>query len=98
MKLKDRPLEWWIGRSFEYWCRADKNDDRKINYTVNHRSIGQGLRTFKFTSDDLVGIDKLYWLKTGIIRHLDLINDEWFVVIDAGIIPEEHYKKGAKVK
>ena len=87
MKLKDRPLDWWKGRSFAYWCRADRNDTRKINYTVNHRSIGQGLRVFKFTSDDLVGVDKMYWLRTGIINDIKLVNNEWFVAIDAGIIP-----------
>ena len=87
MKLKDRPLEWWKGRRFSYWCRADRNDTRKINYTVNHRSIGKGLRVFKFTSADKVGFDELYWLQTGIINAISLRNGEWFVVIDAGIIP-----------
>jgi len=35
MKLKDKPLDWWKGRNFTYWCKADSNDDRKINYTFN---------------------------------------------------------------
>lgn len=87
MKLKERPLEWWKGRSFKYWCSADRNDDRKINYTINHRSIGKGLRVFHFTSDDVVGWEQFSWLKTGRISDLRLVNDEWFVVIDAGIIP-----------
>ena len=87
MKLKDKPLDWWKGRKFTYWCKSDINDDRKINYTINHRSIGQGLRVFNFTSDDLVGVDKMYWLHTGIINEIKLVNNEWFVVIDAGIIP-----------
>ena len=87
MELKDRPLEWWKGKRFTYWCRADQNDTRKINYTVNHRSIGKGLRVFKFTSDNLVGADEMYWLRTGIINDIKLINNEWFVAIDAGIIP-----------
>lgn len=92
MKLKDRPLDWWKGRSFRYWCRADINDTRKINYTINHRSIGQGLRVYRFTSDDLVDIEKMYWCRTGIINDLKLENNEWFVVIDAGVIPAELYK------
>ena len=93
MKLKDRPLEWWHGKRFTYWCRADRNDERKINYTVNHRSIGQGLRVFTFTSDDLVGWDRMYDLRHGIINEIKLIDNEWFVSVDAGIIPAELYKK-----
>lgn len=87
MKLKDRPLEWWKGKKFTYWCRADRNDARKINYTVNHRSIGQGLRVFKFTSEDRVDWERMYDLRTGRIQDLQLKNGEWFVIIDAGIIP-----------
>lgn len=87
MKLKDRPLEWWKGKKFTYWCRADKNDERKINYTVNHRSIGQGLRVFKFTSEDRIDWERMYDLRTGYIQDLQLKNGEWFVIIDAGIIP-----------
>lgn len=90
MKLKERPLEWWKGRSFKYWCGADRNDDRKINYTINHRSIGKGLQVFHFTSDDVVGWEQFHWLKTGRINELRLVNNEWFVVIDAGIIPADH--------
>lgn len=87
MKLKDRPLEWWKGKKFTYWCRADMNDERKINYTVNHRSIGQGLRVFKFTSEDRIDWERMYDLRTGYIQDLQLKNGEWFVIIDAGIIP-----------
>lgn len=87
MKLKDRPLEWWKGKKFTYWCRADKNDERKINYTVNHRSIGQGLRVFHFTSEDRIDWEQMYHLRTGYINDLQLKNNEWFVIIDAGIIP-----------
>lgn len=85
MKLKERPLEWWKGRKYTYWCRADVNDTRKINYTVNHRSIGKGLRVFQFTSEDLVDWEKVYWLRTGRINQITLRDNEWFVVIDAGI-------------
>ena len=87
MKLKDRPLGWWKGKKFSYWCRADRNDTRKIIYTVNHRSIGKGLRVFRFTSDDEVGVDEMYWLRTGYINEIKLVDDKWFVTIDAGIIP-----------
>jgi hypothetical protein len=87
MKLKDRPDEWWKGKKFSYWCRADRNDTRKIHYTVNHRSIGQGLRVFSFTSDDEVDPEMMYWLRTGIIKDLNLIDTDWYVIIDAGIIP-----------
>ena len=93
MKLSERPLEWWRGKKYAYWCRADKNDDRKINYTVNHKSIGKGPRVFTFTSDDMVSWDMMYYLRTGYIKDLRMENNEWFVEIDAGIIPP---KKGAR--
>lgn len=87
MKLKDRPLEWWKGRSYRYWCRADRNDTRKINYTLNHRSIGQGLKTYTFTSEDIVDFSLFYDVQNSVINEIKLVNDEWFVVLDAGIIP-----------
>ena len=87
MKLKDRPLEWWKGRSFRYWCRADRNDTRKINYTLNHRSIGQGLKTYTFTSEDIVDFSLFYDVQNSVINEIKLVNDEWFVILDAGIIP-----------
>ena len=93
MKLKDRPMIWWIGRSFRYWCSADKNDTQKINYTVNHRSIGKGLEVYHFTTDDLIGVDKMYMLKTGIISELKHENNEWTVTVEAGIVPEELFKE-----
>lgn len=90
MKLKERPLEWWKGRKFSYWCRADINDERKINYTILHRSIGQGLQKHHFTSDDLVGGLEMHWCHTGIIKELKLINNEWFVTLVVGIVlPED---------
>ena len=87
MKLKDRPLEWWKGRSYRYWCRADRNDTRKINYTLNHRSIGQGLKTYTFTSEDIVDFSLFYDVQNSVINEIKLVNDEWFVILDAGIIP-----------
>ena len=85
--LKDKPLEWWKGKSFRRWCAVDPNDDRKINYTINHRSIGQGLQVFKFTSEEEVDVMMMYYLETGKINDLKLENGEWYVIIDAGIIP-----------
>ena len=87
MKLKDRPLEWWKGRSFRYWCRADRSDTRKINYTLNHRSIGQGLRVYTFTSEDKVDLALMWDIEHSVINEIKLIDDEWFVTLDAGIIP-----------
>ena len=92
MKLKDRPLEWWRGKKYTYWCKADRNDERKINYTVHHRSIGKGLREFKFASTDKVNWEMLWFLKEGRINSIKLKNNEWFVVIDAGVIPAKLYK------
>ena len=90
MKLKDRPLSWWKGKLFRYWCSADRNDERKINYTVMHRSIGQGLREFHFTSEDS-NPEYMYWCKTGRIQSLRLENNEWFVTIVAGIMLQEDF-------
>ena len=91
MKLKDRPLEWWKGRSFRYWCRADRNDERKINYTLNHRSIGQGLKVYTFTSDDTIDAPLFWDVQNSTIYKIELINDEWHVELDAGIIPAERF-------
>ena len=88
MKLKERPLDWWKGKKYTMWCRADVNDTRKINYTLNHRSIGQGLRVFTFTSEDIVDWERMYDLRHGRIEEIRLEGDEWFVTINAGIIPD----------
>ena len=92
MALKDRPLSWWKGKLFRYWCSADRNDTRRIHYKINHRSIGQGLRVFRFTSDDLVGWEEQYACETGRIHSLRLDGNEWYIEIDAGIIPEDVLK------
>lgn len=91
MKLKDRPLEWWKGRSFAYWCRADRNDTRKIHYTLNHRSIGQGLRVYTFTSDDKIDFSLFWDVQHSTIYKIELNNNEWYVELDAGIVPAERY-------
>ena len=89
MKPKDRPLAWWKGRKFTYWARQDTKDTRKIHYTIHHRSLGQGLLVFTFTSDDLVDGYIQYLLHTGLIKEIRIVNNEWFVTIAAGIILEE---------
>ena len=93
MKLKERPLEWWKGKKFTYWCRADVNDERKINYTMNHRSIGQGLQVFRFTSEEEVDWLMMQRIRESVIEEIKLENDEWHVVIAAGIIPAELLRK-----
>lgn len=91
MKLKERPLSWWKGKLFRYWAKADVNDTRKINYTIKHRSIGQGMRVFHFTSNDLVGADEMYWVRTGRIQEIKQENNEWFVTMIAGIMLQEDF-------
>ena len=82
MKLKDRPLEWWKGRSFRYWCSADSNDERKINYTLNRRTIGQGLIVEHYSSDEYVDPLTMYRVQKSTINDLKLIDNEWHVVLD----------------
>ena len=93
MKLKERPLEWWKGKKYTYWCRADINDERKINYTLIHRSIGQGERIFRFTSEDDFDTcsDEWYWVTTALIKELKLIGNEWHVTLIAGIVLKEDF-------
>lgn len=82
MKLKDRPLDWWIRRSFTYWCRADSNDTTKINYTLNWFSIGQGWEYLNFTSDDEVDGYIMYVLHNSFIHEIQHKDGEWFVTLD----------------
>ena len=82
MKLRDKPLDWWKGRSFRYWCRADSKDERKIHYTFNWYSIGQGHTVEKFTSDDMKDCLTLYRLQNIWIHDLKLIDNEWHVELD----------------
>ena len=82
MKLKDRPLAWWKGRTFRYWCRADINDTRKINYTINWFSIGKGWAYLTCTSDDEVDGHTMHIIQNSYIHDIQLKDDEWFVTID----------------
>ena len=82
MKLKDRPLEWWKGRKYTYWCRADQNDERKINYTFNHFSLGQGQEIYHFTSEQFADGYRMYQLRNSWVHEIKLIDNEWFVELD----------------
>ena len=82
MKLKDRPLDWWAGRKFSYWCRAEKDDERKINYTFNHFSICQGHEVYRFTSDDEADGYRMYQLRNSFVHEIKLVGNEWFIELD----------------
>lgn len=81
MKLKDRPLDWWRGKRFSLWCRSDINDDRKINYTLNEQTL-TCVETQQFTSDDYVSLSLLTKVRHSTISDLQLIDNEWHVVLD----------------
>ena len=81
MKLKDRPLDYWPGKRFTYWCRADRNDERKIHYTLNVYSIA-GTEVHHFTTDDSVNLDMLERIRRSIIKEIRLQDDEWYVILD----------------
>ena len=86
MKDKDRPLEWWKGKSFRRWCAADTNDTRKINYTFRWFSIGQGLVISQYTSDKPVDGITLYRIQNSKVNSIKLIENEWYVVLDYGCV------------
>ncbi|MBQ6803619.1 MAG: hypothetical protein IJP04_03085 [Clostridia bacterium] len=81
MKLKDRPLEWWKGKKYTYWCRADVNDTRKINYILRGM-WGWEEHEEHFTSEDDVDCFMLHRVQSSIITKLELINNEWFVELE----------------
>lgn len=81
MKLKDRPLDWWIGKRFTYWCRADLSDERKIHYTIRSHSFA-GPRIEHATSDDPVNPFTMNRIRKGRIASLRLIDNEWHVLLD----------------
>lgn len=82
MKLKDRPLEWWKGRSYRYWCRADSKDTRKINYVLNLLSAGNGTEVMYFSSDDLVDRTTMNRIRNSTIRDIQYMDNEWYVALD----------------
>lgn len=78
MKLKDRPLEWWHGKKYTMFCRADINDTRKIHYTLNEQTL-TGIETQRFTSDDFASLSLLTKVRNSRINDVKLIDNEWFV-------------------
>lgn len=81
MKLKDRPLEWWRGKRYTYWCRADINDQRKIHYTLNWYSP-TGPKVERFTSEEGVHPSVMALIRQSVIKDLKLIDNEWHVELD----------------
>lgn len=81
MKLKDRPLAWWEGKSFRYWCRADSKDERKIVYTLQQHLFG-AVSTDHFTSEDDVNPIMLWRLRNSRIEKLQLIDNVWHVILN----------------
>lgn len=84
MKLKDKPLEWWKGLKYTYWCGADINDTRKINYTLNRYTIGSWLIVERYTSEEKVDPLVMHRIRNSRINDLKLIDNEWHVVLDYG--------------
>ena len=82
MKLKERPLAWWKGRKYTYWCSADRNDETKINYTINWFSIGGGWAVIRCTSEDEILPITMYKVRNSFIHEIEKKNGEWFVTLD----------------
>lgn len=80
--LKNKPLDYWTGRTFRSWAKIDINDVTKINYTLNWFSIGKGWAVLTFTSDDLVDGHTQYMISNSAIHELRKDNGEWFVTLD----------------
>lgn len=81
MKLKDRPLEWWRGKRFTYWCRADRNDERKIHYTLYYYTV-TGPKVEGFTSEDSISPLTMGLIRGSVIKDLKLIDNEWHVELE----------------
>lgn len=70
----------WIGKPFVDWCKADPEDGRKINYLL--KGIWDGKQwEARFTSEDMMDSMFLFRLQNSLIESLQLINDEWHVVL-----------------
>ena len=78
MKLKDMPLESWKGKKFTSWCRADKNDERKIVYTFRIAD-----KTHHFTSDDRVSFPMMEDIRSARIESIELKDNVWHVSLIA---------------
>ena len=81
MKLKDRPLEWWSGKRFIYWCRADRNDQRKIHYILHYYTI-TGPKEEVFTSEDSINPLTMSMIRGSVIKDLKLVDNEWYVELE----------------
>lgn len=66
------------GMNFLEWCKLDKKDERKINYTLKY--ITQD-KTEQFTSDDILSGDYLIRLQNSTIESIKLIDNEWYAVL-----------------
>lgn len=69
------------GMNFQKWCRMDENDERKINYTLKGFWDGSEHEE-KFTSEDEVDSSTMLRIVNSTIENLNLVGDEWFVVLN----------------
>lgn len=68
----------WIGKPFVEWCKADPNDERKINYNV--RGVWEGKEQIaSFTSAETMESMWLFRLQNSRIAKIQLVSDEWYV-------------------
>lgn len=68
------------GWNFQRWCALDPDDERKINYTLKGIWEGKKQET-QFTSEDTIDGMMLYRVQNSKIENIELVNDEWCVVL-----------------
>ncbi len=81
MKLKDKPLEYWRNKKYISWCKADVNDERRINYHLTMCTLA-GDKLFSFTSDEYIEPIMLDRVQRSTIKEIQLFNNEWFVKLE----------------
>lgn len=69
------------GMNFQKWCALDPDDERKINYTLKG-DWGFAKHEEHFTSEDTIDIIMLGRIQDSIIESIELVNNEWFVVLN----------------
>lgn len=69
------------GMNFKKWCALDPDDERKINYTLKGH-WGFAEHEEHFTSEDTVEPITLTRVQNSIIEKVELVNNEWFVVLN----------------